>query len=322
MTPRPGPLARALDKALEASVVLSYTEPGYWLRTRSFFDGPVREDLTGRRVVVTGASSGLGKSCAKSLIELGADVILVARESDRARQVQRDLAAGAVGEVTFEPCDLSDLEQVRALGKKLAAQPLDALVHNAGVMNHDKVLGPQGLEQAFTLNVLAGFLLTALLEDALAASEVGGRVVHVTSGGMYTVRLSLQELQGKKEPYDGVRVYAQTKRAQVILNELWAERLASRGVTSNAMHPGWADTPGVERSLPRFYKVLKPLLRTPRSGADTAVWLVASRDAAELNGRLCFDREPRRTHVLAGTRERPEDRQALWDLCEELCGLG
>lgn len=152
-------------------------------------------------------------------------------------------------------------------------------------------------------------------------------MLHVTSGGMYTQRLHLRTLQGepsRDDPsrFDGVVAYAQSKRAQVILNQLWGERWACRGVVSHAMHPGWADTPGVASSLPRFHTLMKPLLRTPEQGADTLIWLAGSDDEAILSstGSLWLDRVPRREHVMAKTRARPADRRELWDLCAELTG--
>jgi hypothetical protein len=84
------------------------------------------------------------------------------------------------------------------------------------------------------------------------------------------------------------------------------------------MHPGWAETPGVERSLPGFFRLTRPLLRTPAEGADTAVWLAASERANRYRARFFFDRRPRRTHLLPFTREPEGDRRRLWQVCEKL----
>jgi NAD(P)-dependent dehydrogenase (short-subunit alcohol dehydrogenase family) len=99
----------------------------------------------------------------------------------------------------------------------------------------------------------------------------------------------------------------------VILTELWAERLRDRGIVVHSMHPGWADTPGVSGSLPVFYKLTKPLLRSPDEGADTIVWLCAAAEPAESTGRFWHDRRPRPTHRMKGTEETERERQALWD---------
>lgn len=84
-----------------------------------------------------------------------------------------------------------------------------------------------------------------------------------------------------------------------------------------ALHPGWADTPAVRSSLPRFHRVTKQILRTPAEGADTVVWLAASERGGDASGAFFFDREPRRTHLLPWTRESEAERRALWQLCEE-----
>ena len=106
----------------------------------------------------------------------------------------------------------------------------------------------------------------------------------------------------------------------MILTELWAEQLAGRGIVVHAMHPGWADTPGVEESLPLFRKVVGPFLRTPEQGADTIVWLAASDEAAETSGKFWLDRRPRPTHRLKSTVEAPDDRHGLWDALNDLAG--
>ena len=147
-------------------------------------------------------------------------------------------------------------------------------------------------------------------------------MIHVSSGGMYGARLDLRALQGDVASYDGVAAYAQTKRAQVILNELWAERFAAEldsAVRSEAMHPGWAATPGVATSLPRFNRLLQPLLRDAEQGADTVLWLATSELPGDRGGRFWFDRRPRRTHLWPGTRESEQTRAELWTLCERLC---
>jgi dehydrogenase/reductase SDR family protein 12 len=174
-----------------------------------------------------------------------------------------------------------------------------------------------GLELAFATNVIGPFLLTRLLRDNLEKSP-DGRVIWVSSGGMYTRRVDLGDSNWTQRDYDGVVAYAETKRAQVVLSELWAEALRGSSVVVNAMHPGWADTASVRRSLPRFHRVTRHILRTPAEGADTVVWLSACPRARQATGRFFFDRKERRTHLLPMTRESEADRRELWKLCEQL----
>jgi NAD(P)-dependent dehydrogenase (short-subunit alcohol dehydrogenase family) len=138
---------------------------------------------------------------------------------------------------------------------------------------------------------------------------------------MYARKLDVEDLQFERKPYNGVTAYAQAKRAQVILTELWAEKLAGSGVTANAMHPGWVDTPGVQTSLPTFHRLSRKSLRTPEQGADTIIWLAAAKSVAGVSGRFWFDRQERTTHLLSRTQSSARDRQRLWDECVRLSGL-
>nr|NIS43200.1 SDR family NAD(P)-dependent oxidoreductase [Desulfuromonadales bacterium] len=155
------------------------------------------------------------------------------------------------------------------------------------------------------------FLLTNLLIPRLIESAPS-RIINVSSGGMYSQRLSISNLQNDQGEYKGSAAYARTKRGQVILTEMWAEQLADKGVTVSSMHPGWADTPGVAKSLPGFYKLTKPILRTAAEGADTIVWLAAAAEASE-TGRFWHDRRARPIHKTRRTREGIEARRELWE---------
>jgi dehydrogenase/reductase SDR family protein 12 len=315
-----GLFRRVADKLASASLVFSYGSTGHRIRSGMWDDGDL-VDMTSRRCLVTGGNAGIGYAAARALSALGATVTLVARDSERAQRAVAELSE-VVGadRVDYALCDMSDLSQVASLGESMRrdGRPIDVLVHNAGVLLNARRASVDGNELTFATNVLGGHLLTHRLTPLLAASPVGGRVVHVSSGGMYARRLDVDALIAPREPFDGVAAYAQTKRAQVVLSELWAERLAAHGVTSNAMHPGWAATPGVARSLPRFDRLLGPILRTPEQGADTVVWLAAAASVAEESGAFYFDRARRPTHLLPGTRESAAERTRLWETCEAL----
>lgn len=141
---------------------------------------------------------------------------------------------------------------------------------------------------------------------------------------MYSEPLSVSQLEMTPGDYDGVKAYARAKRAQVTLTELYAERLRADGVMVHAMHPGWADTPGVARSLPVFRRVVGPLLRTPAEGADTLVWLASSHDPVlNESGRFWHDRRPRPLHRFAHTRrsDTPEERARLLAWVRAKAGL-
>jgi dehydrogenase/reductase SDR family member 12 len=218
-------------------------------------------------------------------------------------------------------CDLSELESVRQFAGRFRDQAsrLDVLVNNAGVMTEARDVSADGIELTLATNVVGPFLLTNLLIPLIEESAPA-RIINVSSGGMYTQKLRVDDLQSERGQFDGPKVYARTKRAEVILTELWAEQLAGTGVVVHSMHPGWADTPGVRSSLPRFYTVTRPLLRTPAQGADTIVWLGAAAEPGRSSGRFWHDRRPRPTHRLRCTRETRQEREQLLAECVRLSG--
>ena len=301
-----------LDTILDKSVV-GYTALGFRLRSHPRID----EDLTGRLAVVTGATSGLGRQTASELARLGASVVLVGRNTEKTEAVVASIRSETGNsKLRSEIADLSQMEQVRALAGRIEA-PVHILVNNAGVLLPERTETCDGFETSFATNLLSHFLLTNLLIDKL---EAPARIINVSSGGMYTQRICVDDLQMKRARYDGTVAYARAKRGQVILTELWADALRARGVVVHSMHPGWADTPGVSESLPHFYKLTKPLLRTPAQGADTIVWLCASDEAGRSTGQFWHDRKPRPTHRFHRTKETQAERETLWARLTELSG--
>jgi dehydrogenase/reductase SDR family member 12 len=160
--------------------------------------------------------------------------------------------------------------------------------------------------------VLGPFVLVARLMPRLLASP-DPRLVAVASGGQYTQALHLDDLDYASGTYDGPRAYARAKRAQVSLVREWARRYASRGLTANAMHPGWADTPGLEGALPGFRELVGDQLRTAAEGVDTTIWLAAAPEATARSGRFFLDRRPRPFDRVPATRVSAAARRALWD---------
>ena len=278
--------------------------------------------MDGDVVLVTGATSGIGEAAAEGFARLGASVRLLVRSAERGERTRAAIVAATGNEdVRTGLCDLSDLSSVREYATAfLRDEPrLDVLVNNAGLLPAERTLSPDGFELAFATNVLAPFLLTNLLIPLLERSAPA-RIVNVSSGGMYTAKLDAGDLQTERRSFDGAQVYARTKRAEVVLAELWAERLRGSGVTAHAMHPGWVDTPGVQASLPTFHKVTGPCLRDAEQGADTIVWLGAADAPAATSGRFWHDRRARPAHRVPWTKETPQDRERLWQECARMTG--
>ena len=315
---------RLADAALEATVVGSFSRIGFAAR-RALFDWDAEPvvDMSGRVALVTGATGGLGLAAATALAQRNADIWIVGRDPQRIEAARRAIAGVAPdSSVTTAVADLAVLDDVRNLADRVrrSAPRLDVLIHNAGALTHDLRYTADGLEVTAQVHVVAPFLLTTALLPILQATP-DARVITVSSGGMYTQRLDLDALATPAIPFNGVRAYANAKRAQVVLNELWSKHRAASGVVFHAMHPGWADTPGVRESLPRFHALMGPLLRTPSQGADTMVWLATDPRALETNGQFWLDRRPRSVAPLPGTRTSDADAERCWNWCVDRAGV-
>jgi NAD(P)-dependent dehydrogenase (short-subunit alcohol dehydrogenase family) len=165
--------------------------------------------------------------------------------------------------------------------------------------------------------LLGPFLLTNLLVPLLERASPG-KVLTVSSGGMYTKRFDVERLEMSRDHYKGVTAYARAKRAQVVLTHEWARRVSRANVVFHALHPGWVDTPGVSSSLPKFHRYMRPLLRTPPQGADTIVWLAASPQSEHSSGEFWLDRHRRLEHKVPWTvpRNASDDQLQLWQWCD------
>ncbi len=324
-------LRKAVDGALEASVVGSFTRIGPWARRKMFhWDDETLPSLAGRTVVISGATSGLGMVCARALFELGANIEVIARNASKAaalcEEIRSSRAADNNATIDFVVADTGDLTAMRAAAATLASRnpAIDTLIHNAGALDDAFQLSPDGIEQTLASHVIGPWLLTRLLLPQLQAAGHPARILWVSSGGMYVEPLNVDQLQMTPDTYDGTRAYARAKRAQVTLTEMLAARLPADNIVVHAMHPGWANTPGVARSLPAFHRWVGPLLRAPTSGAETLLWLAASNAApTTTTGKFWLDRGVRAIHRNSTSRasDTPAEREKLWQYVDQLAGI-
>jgi NAD(P)-dependent dehydrogenase (short-subunit alcohol dehydrogenase family) len=313
-------LGNLLDTALDRSVVLGFSAVGPAVRRRlpGWPDDPAPGSMAGQVAAVTGATSGLGLATARGLLALGAQVRLVVRDVEKGERVRRELLAEVPdGEVTVDRCDVGDLDDVRRFATALLASVdrLDVLVHNAGAMPAERTESPQGHELSMSLHVLAPVLMTELLAPVLVE---GARVVLVTSGGMYGQSLRSDDPEYRQGDYSPTTAYARSKRAQVELLPVLQQRWPALHVW--ATHPGWADTPGVQTSLPGFRRLTRPILRDADGGAETTVWLAAV-DPAPPGGSLWHDRRQRPAHLLRRTHPRAGAVDRMWQWVQEQTGV-
>jgi NAD(P)-dependent dehydrogenase (short-subunit alcohol dehydrogenase family) len=276
--------------------------------------------VSGRRVVITGATRGIGLAAAVELARRGARLTLVARSEARAadavRQIKTVAAKGASVDVLT--ADLASQASIRQLA--IAAQArypsIQVLINNAGAIYSRRHLSPDGIELTWAVNHLAPFLLTTLLLPRLAASTPA-RIVTTSSDAHEGARIPFDDVNAERSWGGfGFPRYGQTKLANILFTAELARRLAGTGVTANCFHPGFVAT-GFNRNngfLMRIGMALsRPFARTAEKGAGTLVWLVDSEAAGETSGGYFFDE-----HLVTPSAA-AQDREAatrLWQVSE------
>jgi retinol dehydrogenase 14 len=278
--------------------------------------------LHGKTVLVTGATSGIGKATARALARMGARVLIVGRDPAKCAAVQDELKADTGGTVERLAADLSSQASIRQLAEEVRSRTggLHVLVNNAGGYFGSRRLTVDGLEYTFALNHLAYFLLTNLLLDMLVKSAPA-RVVSVSSGAQAMGRIDFNDLQGEKR-YGPQRAYSQSKLANVLFTYELARRLAGTGVTANCLHPGVVRTGFGKADPSPFMRFMidtaSRFMLSPEDGAATSVHLASSPEVEGVSGTYFAKSKPVRSSRIsydAGTAER------LWAISAELTGL-
>lgn len=254
----------------------------------------INNDLSGQTIAITGGNSGIGLATAKRLASLGANIIIFGRD-----KAKLESAVSQIGpKARAIPLDMTDFNSIVALN----LPPVDVLVHNAGDMLEEKrtVAWPAGpVDQSFALLVAGPYLLSKVLKSSYT--------IWVSSGGMFTKKLNVNEtLNPPDEPFDGMVQYARCKRASVV---------AARRLGHQSMHPGWVDTEAVQKRMPKFYEKQKDVLRTTDQGADTIVYLAATKPSEVA---FWFDRKHNSEFPVPFTTHKPEEENKLLAELERL----
>ncbi len=297
-----------IHQLLDLTIVFSFDHSGF---KRHCPHPLLSVDLSGRYGVVTGASSGIGLEVTKALLQQGMHCQLIGRDLEKLKNSFK--ADCSISFANYHCLDMTDLRKVYLFARDEVKNPVDLLIHNAGDMPHSLTISKDGFEQMFASQVLAPFILTKTLAD-LGKLRKGCRIIFVSSGGMYLQKLDLSDLLFEKRSYNKYTGYANAKRAQVILSELFSKKYSKYSFSS--MHPGWVDTPGVRYSMPRFKKILNKRLRSAEEGADTILWLATTHDYP--NGKFWFDRKQVKTTILNFNRSSKKEDEVLWKHCESI----
>lgn len=238
-------------------------------------------------IVITGATSGIGKATVKALIKDGHRLILLIRNVEKGLELENELNV----KLEIIPCDLSDLDSVRSAAMQLKSHTdrIDVLINNAGGIFQDRLETKDGMEMHFGMNHLGHFLLTYLLMDVLTASKA--RIINLSSEAHKQARLNIDDIQLKNK-YNALLGYANSKLCNILFTKELVRRYGNTGITSFAVHPGVVNTAFGDHLKPGWrlvWQIMKPMIRTPEKGAATSVFLATNPEVEKWSGNYFKD---------------------------------
>jgi retinol dehydrogenase-12 len=275
-------------------------------------------DMHGKTVLITGANQGIGKASAEALGKMGAKLILVCRNAEKAKAAIADIERAGAKDVELLIGDMGSQADIRRIAVEVHAKTdrLDVLLNNAGVLVTSRRDTVDGIEETFAINHLGYFLLTTLLLDLLKKSAPA-RIVSVSSKAHSGAKMNWSDPQLTKG-WSAIRAYGQSKLCNILFTRELSRRLEGTRVTANCLHPGVIAS-GFGHTDGGFISVLvslaKPFLITPEKGARTSVWLASAPEVEGISGKYfddCKERTPSKAALEAGAPER------LWALSEDL----
>jgi len=278
-------------------------------------------NFDGHTILITGASSGIGRATAEGLARTGARLLLQGRTPERCAETMTSVEKIARGPVELVQADLASLEGSRRFSADVASRTdrLDVLINNAGVTLPKRVVTADGFEMTLAVNHHAYFLTTGLLLPLMGEVRPA-RIVNVASDAHKFGRLDLDDLDNESR-YSALRVYGQSKTANMLFNVELARRLEGSSITTNALHPGGIRSnlgAGNGPLLTAVHRFVSLFLKSPEEGARTSIHLATSPEVEGLSGRYfakCREATPA-AHAVD-----PEAAARLWDLTEKRVDL-
>ena len=279
-------------------------------------------DITNKNILITGATSGIGKAAALKLSLLGANIFFVARNQQKAQLLVDEIFEISDKEAVPIIADLSSQADIRSVAQVFNSFniPLHVLLNNAGLINKERKETVDGLEEVFAINHIAYFLLTMLLLDRLKEAN-NSRIVNVSSGAHAFVKgFNFEDYQAKNT-YKPFQVYGYSKLANILFTKKLSDILKEDNITVNCLHPGVVGTSfgqnngNLQKIL--FY-IAKPFMRSSEKGAETSIYLCSSSDVSDISGEYFYNCKLAKTTKWAQSQD---DADRLWDLSKDLTGL-
>jgi len=277
-------------------------------------------DVNNKNILITGATSGIGRESALALSKMGANITFIARNKLKAENLLTDINKISNGQNSFIIADLSSQKDIKSASEKYIDKniSLDVLLNNAGLINFKRNETIDGFEETFAINHLAYFSLTNLLLDKIKESN-SARIVNVSSAAhQFVKRMNFDDIHSKKS-YKPFQVYGYTKLANILFTKKLSSMLENKKITVNCLHPGVVGTSFGQNNSNNLNKVLsfiaKPFMRTSEKGAETSIYLCSSPDVSDISGQYFYNCKVTKTSKWAQSKE---DADKLWDLSEKM----
>jgi|TARA_B100001093_G_scaffold131219_1_gene123829 NAD(P)-dependent dehydrogenase (short-subunit alcohol dehydrogenase family) len=280
-------------------------------------------NIKNKNILITGATSGIGRSTVLALSSMGASVTFIARNKDKAEILLKELNKKSQNKAAYILADLSSQKEVKSAAKEYLKmnRPLDILINNAGLINLKRRETIDGFEETFAVNHLAYFSLTNLLIDKLKESE-SARIINISSGAhQFVKRMNFDDIQSEKN-YKPFKVYSYSKLANILFTRKLSEILKDDNITVNCLHPGVVATGFASQNDSKFQKFLfklsKPFMRSSNKGAETSIYLSSSDDVSDVSGKYFYNSK---VSKISSGASNEEDTERLWRISMELTEL-
>ncbi len=274
--------------------------------------------LKNKIVLITGATSGIGKETSRGLAKLGATIVFTTRDNIKGEKTKKELITSTQNKnINMLKCDLASFESIKNCCKEFKSKydRLHVLINNAGVWDFKRRLSKDGIENIFATNYLAPFLMTNLLLDILKKSNPS-RIINITSG-MHYGTINFDDIEFKQN-FSGAKAYRQSKLGVILFTRFLAKKLEGTGVTVNVVHPGMNKT-DLGRDAGGFSKMIfKMMGKDPKIGAETSIYLASSPDVENITGEYWAKKEIKKSSKESYDMDLAKK---LWDVSKQYVKL-